>query len=135
MLLALPSLLTLFQLYVGDGNTQQFRVPYAHISVLSLLDYMMEHQGYREFISLGRDGWETRLRHAIALISTVYHSALLKLKAGPGWESANVAFQEKQHYDEAVKRLFSASEPEASTITVDQLLHGLCRALLARASS
>jgi hypothetical protein len=113
--------------HAGDGNTQNLRVLHGHIAAITLLNYMVMHQGYLESLSLGKAGWENRLSHAMALIKTVYHSALLKLKAGPGWKNAGLSLQEKEHYDEAIERLSSVSGLGA--LLLYQFFHGLRRAL------
>ncbi|KAG1719055.1 hypothetical protein EDD22DRAFT_855118 [Suillus occidentalis] len=120
------------KLHVGNNNFQEFLIPFGHVAVISLIEYMMMKQGYYRYISLGTDGWEKRLEHTLAVITTVYRSAMIKLKADPGWpgEVAILSHEEQsdsEYYDEVIKRL--SSLPAHERAMLNQLMAGLCRAL------
>lgn len=109
------------QLHVGNNNFQEFLIPFGHVAVISLIEYMMMKQGYYRYISFGKDGWEKRLEHTLAVISTVYRSALIKLRADPGWpgEVAILSHEEQsdsEYYDEVIKRLSSLPAHERAML-------------------
>ncbi|KAG2114900.1 hypothetical protein BD769DRAFT_1391401 [Suillus cothurnatus] len=113
------------KLQVGVNNFQQLCIPFGHVVVISLIKYMMVNQGYYQFISLGTEGWERRLGHTIAVVSTVYHSVLLKLKTSSNRVEVNEL--DSKYYDDVIKCLYSVSGPERWML--DQLLTGLHIAL------
>jgi hypothetical protein len=110
---------------VGVNNFQQLCIPFCHVVVISLIEYMMVNQGYYQFISLGTEGWERHLGHTIAVVSMVYHSVLLKLKTSSNRVEVNES--DSKHYNDVIKCLYSVSGPERWML--DQLLTGLHIAL------
>ncbi|KAG1842358.1 hypothetical protein F4604DRAFT_1938908 [Suillus subluteus] len=110
--------------FAHNGNLRPCRVPFGHISVISLIEYLLTTEKYSRYVSLSTPGWETRLWHIIAAVTTVYHSALLKFKVGP--ESREVDEQEKV-YNAAIERLASVTGLER--FMLNELLLGISRLL------
>ncbi|KAG1730095.1 hypothetical protein EDD22DRAFT_853040 [Suillus occidentalis] len=119
------ALLILFQLFNNDtGELRWFCIPFGHGAVLALIEHVLTVLKYFRSIAFGEKGWQKRLQNAIAVISTVYRSALLKLKGGSGWIEAG-APDEVQYllFVERVSSLTSNAE-----WMFKQMLDGLCRA-------
>ncbi|KAG1839160.1 hypothetical protein F4604DRAFT_1940929 [Suillus subluteus] len=57
-------------------------VPFGHMASCNLLEYIISVKQYSRYLLLDQDGWETRLKHAIAFAAMAGHWSLEKSLAG-----------------------------------------------------